>query len=323
MKVLFFFCLVPTTMALRIAFGEDTNSEDTNSTNGKPVFYAVVMGDLADKSQVAVWLSSLRLLGKFTGEAVMVTDKPQCLQSTLTTAKLLGSQLFSDDAVDIYAPNPEKYKDMGNIHIIKRPAAKSQKRSRAMLEKTNAFVNLAVARVPHKVSSIIYADEDIVMAEDLTNFLSTVQGLEGQEHTLALFKDQGQSKLDNLHTGVFAIFPGESTETCLKQWGNNVLKLEQGKIPMVYGSAGGDQQALGLTKECKTGKGIKILPKTFFTLPTEETMTKGEKYEFVHFTNTFRMRHLSHENIVKYLRKLGIPDEIDPFGQNQQSCTAA
>merc|ERR1719389_442622 len=109
-------------------------------------------------------------------------------------------------------------------------------------EKTRAWENVRNAAIPHPVSSIIYTDEDIVIASDLyqrsepapgqepehekdgtvhkvPGFMQTVRALEKKgDHPLALFKDHGRSA-GELHTGVVVIFPGEQTEECLGTWG--------------------------------------------------------------------------------------------------------
>eukprot|EP00746_Dinoflagellata_sp_MGD_P026388 gnl/MRDRNA2_/MRDRNA2_162198_c0_seq1.p1 gnl/MRDRNA2_/MRDRNA2_162198_c0~~gnl/MRDRNA2_/MRDRNA2_162198_c0_seq1.p1 ORF type:complete len:238 (-),score=45.53 gnl/MRDRNA2_/MRDRNA2_162198_c0_seq1:45-758(-) len=88
-------------------------------------------------------------------------------------------------------------------------------------EKARAWMNVAVARIPHKVSSIIYPDIDIVIAKDLTNFLSRAQNLESKGHTLALFKDQDNS-VGEIHTGIVVMFDGELTDKCLYQWAKKI-----------------------------------------------------------------------------------------------------
>eukprot|EP00746_Dinoflagellata_sp_MGD_P155666 gnl/MRDRNA2_/MRDRNA2_85493_c1_seq1.p1 gnl/MRDRNA2_/MRDRNA2_85493_c1~~gnl/MRDRNA2_/MRDRNA2_85493_c1_seq1.p1 ORF type:complete len:454 (+),score=111.75 gnl/MRDRNA2_/MRDRNA2_85493_c1_seq1:100-1461(+) len=444
-------CLTLTgSLGLKVA-----NNSPPETERGSQVFYAVVMGKLAYRHQVSLWLSSIRLLGKFTGEAVIATDKPVCLSRTLAEAQLLGDLVHSDDHVDIYAPNPEKYKDMGNIHIVKRPEARTINKMK--LEKARAWANMGVARVPHKISSIIYTDEDIVIAKDLRSFLLQIRQLETQGHTLALFRDTGKSA-GELHTGIVAIFPGAATNRCLREWGKKLTGLDVGptlegedqlfeaddkrskaaervaamkrkaetakkwsdqaqyylkKYPkdektieaakvrlqnledankalaeaqkaldavdasiaewskkvgitgkiapalranveetwadsiqesmdavmeagfeamaakLEMDSMGPDQQALGHTRICKRTpdggiRGIKILPKPFFWLPTPGGLHKGKQVEFVHFTNTGRWKLISHGAIRKYLTEIGIPEEIDPTGRvKDKTCSDA
>jgi len=177
------------------------------------VFYCIIMGKLAYRHQVSLWLSSVRKLGGWKDEAVIVTDKPTCLSKTLDEAKLLGEKLSSSENVDVYGPAAGY---TGNIHIVKRPTTKNINKMK--LEKARAWVNLKVAALPHNPSSIIYTDEDVIVAKDLKEFMGLVRELEKAKHTLALFRDTGASA-GELHTGVVIIFPGVHTEDCLQAWG--------------------------------------------------------------------------------------------------------
>jgi len=199
--------------------------------DGKPVFYAIVMGKLALRHQVSLWLSSLRKLGGYKDEVVMITDKPTCLAKTLTEAKLLGSLISSTSEVDIYRPGKDY---VGNIHLVKRPF---QNRIYLMkMEKTRAWLNVKNAAIPHPVTSIIYTDEDIVIGKDLASFINVVRESEKAKHTLGLFADNGNSD-DSLHTGVVVMFPGEATDLCLQAWGKSLIKI--GELAHRKGMSGG------------------------------------------------------------------------------------
>jgi hypothetical protein len=300
-----------------------------------PVFYLVVMGKLAYRHQVSTWLSSLRKIGGWKGEAVIVTDKPKCLEATLTEAKLLGAKLSSDDSVNVYASS-QGY--AGNIHVIKRPTTGNINKMK--LEKARAWLNVKVARIPKPVSAIIYTDEDVVIAKELTNFLNEVEGLTKAKHTLALFRDTGASA-GELHTGVVVMFPGAHTDQCLQSWGKKLTGIKIGSSVSMAKAAklieddiievkedqllaeeilamGPDQQALGHTKDCKKSAdhdGIKILPASYFWLPTPKGLKNGRQTEFVHFTNTGRWKTISHNTIKQYLYKIGVPENIDPMGR--------
>jgi len=215
------FLLVGLAHGLKISSHTSSRASDPEK---KPVFYAIVMGNLAYRHQVSLWLSSLRKLGGFKDEVVLVTDKPVCLAATLTEARLLGPQISSDDNVDIYGPG-EGY--MGNVHLMKRPKTGSIYKMK--MEKTRAWQNVQLAAIPHPVSSIIYTDEDVTIGKDLTDFVSLVRSLEDQKHTLALFKDTGDSA-GQLHTGVVVVFPGEATDQCLQMWGKNLKRITMEKI---------------------------------------------------------------------------------------------
>jgi len=307
---------------------------------GKPVFYVVIMGRLAYRHQVSLWLSSLRKLGGYQDEVVVVTDKPTCLAKTLTEAQLLGPMLSSDDNVDIFGPAEGS---AGNIHMIKRPVAHSINRMK--LEKARGWLNVKVAAIPHKVSSIIYTDEDVVIGKDVSDFVSMVRDLESSKHTLALFRDTGASA-GELHTGVVVMFPGAHTDQCLQDWGKSLTGVRIGSaqfsdenvkesggeavkesaeadinedhlLKEEIAAMGPDQQALGRTRSCKRGAGhdgIRILPRRYFWLPTPAGLNRQQTHEFVHFTNTGRWKIISHGTIKKYLVKIGIPAHIDPMG---------
>merc|ERR1719160_1378807 len=118
------------------------------------------MGNLAYRHQVSLWLSSLRLLGNWKREAVIVTDKPVCLVKTLTESKVIGAQITATEDVEVYGPGEGM---SGNVHIVIRPPANTINKMK--LEKARAWINIKVAAIPHPVSSIVYTDEDIVIAK--------------------------------------------------------------------------------------------------------------------------------------------------------------
>jgi hypothetical protein len=317
---------------------------------GAPIFYAVIMGRLAFRHQVSLWLTSVRKIGGWRGEAVIVTDKPFCLSETLKEAGLLGEKLSSSDAVDIYGPG-QGYS--GNLHMVKRPNAHSINMMK--LEKARGWLNVKVAEIPHPVTSIVYTDEDVVIGKDLTFFMREVRTLETQKHTLALFRDTGASA-GELHTGVVVMFPGTHTDQCLQAWGKKLTGVQIGTsltkaaqfnsedaqelalnednnidadvtiikenqlLDAEMAVMGPDQRALGSTKQCKKGvdhMGIKILPAAYFWLPTPGGLAGNHRAEFVHFTNTGRWKTISHGTIKKYLMRIGIPEKIDPTGKVQ------
>lgn len=320
------------------------------SDGSKPIFYCVIMGQLAYRHQVSVWLSSVRKLGQFKDETVIVTDRPTCLAKTLSEAGLLGDQISTDDNVDIYKPGAGY---AGNLHIVKRPHTGNVLKMK--LEKARAWRNIEVAKIPHKVSSIVYTDEDVVIAKDLTNFMGAVKELEQKKYTLALFRDTGASA-GELHTGVVVIFPGFATENCLQHWGKKLTHIEIGSTEGVAKAApaslkvdtdessdeegqedmltkeemavmGPDQQALHATTACKAApdgshNGIKILPKEFFWLPKGSGMRNGKTVEFVHFTNTGRFNTLGKDRIREYMKSIGVPEHIDPKGHVQDKACA-
>jgi hypothetical protein len=183
------------------------------------------MGHLAYKHQVRVWLHSLRKLGEFKDEAVIVTDKPACIAKTLMDGNLIGDNIKSTDDLDVYLPG-KGY--AGNVHIVKRPSV--HKVIHMKLEKARAWLNINTAEIPHPVSSIIYTDEDIVMAKPLNNFVSLVRTVEKGRYTLACFEDQGVSK-GEIHTGVVVMFPTQASEGCLRAWGKKLTGMEVPPAP--------------------------------------------------------------------------------------------
>lgn len=311
---------------------------------GKPVFYAVIMGRLAFRHQVSLWVSSLKKVGSWRGESLIVTDRPTCLAETLKEAKVIKEKLYGDDYVDIWAP-AEGYE--GNVHMVKRPLTNDINKMK--LEKARAFLNINHAQIPYKVTSVVYTDEDVVIGKDLTEFLKYVRSLEGLNHTLALFRDTGKSA-GELHTGVVVMFPGKGTDECLQAWGKKLTHVEIGSalakfnledaqehalnedvsaeadlsrikenqlLDEEYAVMGPDQQALGATRPCKKSEehmGIKILPSYFFWLPSPGGMANQHTTEFVHFTNTGRWKMFGKAMIKTYLTRIGVPAEIDPTG---------
>jgi len=317
--------------------------------NGRPVFYAVIMGRLALGHQVSLWLSSLRKLGNWSGEAIIATDRPTCLAQTLKEAGVIGGHMLkTTENVDVWGPG-EGYQ--GNLHMVKRPITDSINMMK--LEKARAWHNVKVAELPMPVSSIVYTDEDIVIGKDLTEFMKYVHSLEKLKFTLALFNDTGVMA-GELHTGIVVMFPGARTDSCLQAWGKELTGRQIGSalpaanvLLQVYqehdmrdknmgtveaaskmkvnqlteeeqAAMGPDQQALGRTKQCKESPdsmGIKIMPDNFFWLPTASGLKKDHVNEFIHFTNTWRWKQLSYATGKEYLKRIGIPKNIDPEGE--------
>merc|ERR1719316_1532126 len=217
------------------------------------------------------------------------------------------------------------------------------------LEKARAWINVKVAKIPHPISSIIYTDEDIVIAKNLKEFISIVHDLEKQKFTLALFRDTGLSA-GELHTGIVVMFPGKFTDDCLQAWGKKLTGVsigsaefkadlreseESAELADIEEDAvleeeakamGPDQQALHGTGQCRKKTyghdGIKILPKPYFWLPTPGGMKHDHKAEFVHFTNTGRWKRIGNGAIKSYLTRIGIPSHIDPLGHVKDKACA-
>lgn len=339
-----------------LATANTLNIPDTKTAlnqGGHPVFYAVVMGNLAYRHQVSLWLYSLRKVGNWNQEAVLATDKPGCLVKTLQESKVIGDLISSDEEVEVYGPGEGMD---GNTHIVRRPHADSINKMK--LEKARAWHNIEAAKLPRPVAFIMYTDEDIVIAKDVHNFMGeyvTRIALHPNKFTIALFQDTGKSQ-GELHTGIVAIFPTPGTVECLSAWGKkltgidtsdysetqptpeDVKELNLKEKPLWTGSdafdsdqesidnweyEGPDQKNLGKTKQCFSTSehhGIAIFPKSALWFPDVEGMAQGNRAEFVHFTNTGRWRMIDEAAIKKYLETIGIPKYIDPMGHTDMSC---
>jgi hypothetical protein len=293
---------------------------------------------------------SLRKLGAWEGEAIIVTDKPKCLEKTLQETKLMGHKIYGSEEVDIWSPHAGL---KGNLHIVKRPHTGNINKMK--LEKARGWINVRTAKIPYDVSMIVYTDEDIVIGRDVHHFVKEAEALIPNKHTLALFRDTGKSA-GELHTGVVVMYNSQHPETCMQQWGKKLTGIDimapevpkatkltnEGELGKEFESGEGgegtltdveedtllkeeevsmgpDQQALGKTKQCmaETGHaGVFILPKQYFWFPTPGGMKKGRTAEFIHFTNTGRWKLFSSGDIRNYLTGIGVPAELDPMGHS-------
>jgi hypothetical protein len=267
----------------------------------RPVFYMTAMAKLAVKHQTRLWLQSLRHTGKWTGEVVIVTDKPTCLEKNLGL-KLLGGARISETEDFIVYPGGA---GMGKVYVIKQPTTQDVKKMKQ--EKAMAWINIrAIGLNP---SHIIYTDQDIVFGMDVFSIVTLARILEGKGYTMALFIDQGVTK-GQLHTGILFMYPGEATDKCLADWAVEIMKTsaspyhgftqeaeEEAEEPeepelMKAEMMGPDQRALGATKSCQAGNGIYILPKTELMMPTAKALSQGYTATFIHFTNTNRWKNI-------------------------------
>lgn len=266
-----------------------------NVENGSPVFYAVVMGQLAYRHQVSTWLMSLRKLGKWTKEAVIVTDKPVCLAATLKQWDVIGEKISSTDEVDIYGPGEGI---MGNTHIVKRPFANTINKMK--LEKSRAFDNLKQAAIPHPVSSIIYSDEDIVVGKDVNYFADgVVRHLENHndKFTLAVFRDNGVSA-GQLHTGIVVIFNQPYSDKCIQAWGK---KLSHIPSPAAHGhlSAPKADTKSSNKKSSNKKKPHKFVEKSDEQLDAEESEQESEQEQEVESDEWQFESHMEDAEFVK------------------------
>jgi len=275
-------------------------------TNGKPVFYQIVMGSFPFRKQYKLWLASLRQVGKYEGTVVIVTDKPGCIQSGLGENLLGGNMTYTDENVDVFPGVAGK----GQIHILKVKKAQSVRSIK--MHKSRVWTNLKAAKIEHPVSSAIYTDTDVVIGKDLRSWLSYERSLEKKGHTLALFPDPGGAAGEgglaaaasggSVHTGVVVMFPTKDSQACLKEWGDQVGGGSEDPTPLHHfslleseesseKSSGVDQQALSNCKTCSNhGQGILRMPKQYLTLPDENSVRNGKTAQFIHFTNTARWK---------------------------------
>lgn len=310
---------------------------DDGMADAQPVFYTIVMGDLVHRHQVTLWLASLRNIGRFQGEVVIVTDRPRCIEKTLEDAGLLGDEQSSSDEVDIFYPKPGFE---GSLHILKRPSAKG---STMMMkaEKARAFANIRNAGIPYHVSTVIYTDQDFIFGQDINSFVSNIYQVEkAKQHLLGLFQDEGD---DLYHTSVVVMFAGQRTEKCLDEW-SQWFKTNDGKEtaestlvdqaedsetlgPKEIQAMEKESKALTTLDTCNKAGGINTLRRGALWLPTNSGMKDGKRAEFIHFSSTDRWpvenELIKHSKSAswnarqattrQYLHQLGIPGEVDPF----------
>merc|ERR1712100_642321 len=137
-------------------------------------------------------------------------------------------------------------------------------------EKAKALEN--VQNIGLQPSFVVHTDQDIVFAEDVNPVVNEVNQLE-PGYTMALFNDQGVSK-GQLHTGIIFLFPGNTTNACLAQWGEKILTTASSSYKGFWEEhlddqdkfVGPDQKALAATAECQKGKGIKILDPSYLMM---------------------------------------------------------
>lgn len=309
----------------------------------KRVFYAISMGSLASRHQMRLFVSSLKEVGHWKGDIVLITDKPSCLEKNL--APLLGTKLATSKDADTFDLDGES-----KLIFVKVADAKGDTRT-MKIEKTKVWKNLKKAGIEYPVSSVVYMDSDIVVGKDLSEFMSYVHKLEKKDHSLALFRDTGATA-GQLHTGVVVMFPNQANKRCLKAWGeaiaevravqradhsakytmardpqyalNHKLRLMAKKAEVdsmqLDALTGPDQRALMGTKQCRKADGIKIMDHKFFSLPTAKDLKSDDQPQFVHFTNTHRWHMIS--DVAKeefFYGKLGLSKSLDALN-NEETC---
>jgi len=314
--------------ALVLNAPEITSDEDSKYavTNGKPVFYQIVMGSFPYRHQFKLWYAALRQVGKYNGTVVFVTDKPGCIARGLGEKFLGGAMSYTDKNVDVYPGTGD-----GKVHIIK--VKKPRSIPGIKMHKSKAWANLAQANIDHAVSSIIYTDTDVLVGRDLSSFMAYEKTLEKKQHTLALFPDIGGASWEGgtgtaVHTGVVVMFPTKASQACLKEWGqqlgggsddpkpihhfgSSLLETEV-ELQETSESRGVDQQALGNARIChKTGDGIFKMPAQYLNFPDEKSMSVGKTAQFVHITNTGRWKDISSTTKGRFFRRIGISKDID------------
>jgi hypothetical protein len=291
---------------------------------GKPVFYQIVMGSFPFRRQYKLWLGALREAGKYDGTVVMVTDKPECIANGLGPKLLGGEREYTDENVDIYPGTGN-----GKIHILKVFTPRSVLGIK--MHKSKAWANIQKAKIDHPVSSIVYTDTDVVVAQDINEWLKYEKSLEKKRITLALFPDIGQLNdvSQNLHTGVVVMFPTVLSQRCIKSWGRQLgggsddpapihhfgsSLLQQGGKQHRHRSAakGVDQQALIRAQECKAEDGILKMPEHYLSIPDAHDLQKKKTTLFMHITNTGKWKTIHKDTKAKFFYKvLGLSEDID------------
>lgn len=298
-------------------------------SHGKPIFYQIVMGSFPFRKQYKLWLGMLRQNGKYDGTVLIVTDKPGCVANGLGEQLLGGAKLpESDDHVDIYPGTGN-----GKVHILKVKTPRSVLGIK--MHKGRAWNNLKLAKVDHEVSSIVYTDTDVFVAEDVNQWLGYANGLAKRKHSLALFPDIGQLEdaTQNLHTGVVVMFPTKASQRCIIEWskqlgggdddpapinhfGSSLIQKDMGRDQLKV--KGVDQQALVKTRAChKHGApdptdGVFTMPSSYLSFPGPKELHKGKTSLFMHITNTGRWKQTSEEEKATFFyKKLKVSKEID------------
>jgi len=292
----------------------------------EPIFYMTAMDKLANKHQTRLWLSSVRHSGQWKGEVVIVTDHPDCLEQNLGKDLLGGGKIESTDTMNVY-PGGE---GMGKVYFLKLATTKNVREMKE--QKSMAWKNMA--KLGLNPSFIVYTDQDIVFGNDVNHVIRDAKAnLQGRGYTMALFRDQGQSK-GEMHTGIIFMFPSQATDKCLEEWSAKILTIKAGKyhgfnsvqegtelseepaaIDLTKQDAaldeaagekveaemmGPDQRALGKTHSCKEGSGIAFLDSSFLMMPTKSKLNSRAKATFLHFTNTNRWKAIGNEVMKKY-----------------------
>jgi len=328
-------CILISLVAFSAALERKSDLTDIAEVNyalahGKPVFYQIVMGSFPFRKQYKLWLGALRQVGKYDGTVVIVTDKPGCIENGLGKDMLGGKSEYSDDDVDIYPGTGN-----GKIHILKVFTPKSVLGIK--MHKSKAWANIQKAKIEHPVSSIVYTDTDVVVAQDVNEWLKYEKSLEKKRYTLAVFPDLGQLEdvSQNLHTGVVVMFPTARSQSCIKSWGRQLgggsddpapihhfgsSLLQNGKIVQEGASKrrqrnlykGVDQQALIRAKECNAEDGILKMPEHYLSIPDAHMLQKGKTSLFMHITNTGRWKTIHKDTKAHFFyNHLGLSEEID------------
>jgi len=295
--------------------------------HGKPIFYQIVMGSFPFRKQYKLWLATLRQVGKYDGTVMIVSDKPECIQNGLGKELLGGEKLpESDTNVNIYPGTGN-----GKIHILKVRTPQSVRGIK--MHKGRAWSNMKKAKIDHAVSSIVYTDTDVFVAQDVNPWLSYAKSLERKRFTLALFPDLGQreDETQNLHTGVVVMFPTRSSQLCISAWSRELGGGSDDPAPLNHfgkesllqqkqQATGVDQQALVRTNECRDGNGVFKMPESYLSFPNPKQIHKGKTTLFMHITNTGQWKKTSDEEKERFFyNKLGISKDIDFTSKG--SCT--
>jgi len=322
MRTSIFLSLLTLGSALQQRSEQSVNIAETNYAlaHGKPIFYQIVMGSFPMRKQYMLWLGALRQAGKYDGTVVMVTDKPGCIVNGLGKELLGGERTYSDENVDIYPGTGN-----GKLHILKVKTPQSV--IGIKMHKSKAWANVNKAKVEHPVSSIVYTDTDVIVAQDINPWLSYAKGLEKKKLTLALFPDLGQieDETQNLHTGVVLMFPTLASQNCIKAWGRELGGGSDDPAPIHHFSNGKsllqsekqklkgvDQQALVRSTECRANGGVLKMPSSYLSFPNTRQLQKGKTTLFMHITNTGQWKNIDdHVKENFFYNKVGLSRKLD------------
>jgi hypothetical protein len=247
----------------------------------------IALGEIAGSPVLDLSLRNLREKGGYWGPVYVLTDRPECLSS---------SMLFRVEVLR-----------------LEEDADGRAGQQRARLTKCRVLELL-----PETANSILYLDADILVSGNLGSFWDEMRrswSSADEGAALALFPDSlsytwGEcAGCDAFHTGVIGMVRGRS-EGCLHEW---CERLEQ--------ADGTDQSALqSVVEEGGACEEIAVMsPRNHMRFMKDVFVVFGVVGEatFCHFTSIFRPHFLSNLHRWRYERSLGVAlEDLQPDPEN-------